>query len=117
MRIGCPSHGACRGQGGRGVHFGTVTQQNATQRSRHRPSRLGCDFATNYAAAANWIRGEPTTPLFSITVFISLEPNQVRAFETSAASARTTTSFWSSALRNTLVLVMPADARSFSCPL
>jgi hypothetical protein len=28
--------------------------------------------------------GEPTTPLFSINDFISLEPYQVRAFETSA---------------------------------
>ena len=26
--------------------------------------------------------GEPTTPLFSITDFISLEPYQVRAFDT-----------------------------------
>jgi hypothetical protein len=30
--------------------------------------------------------GAPTTPLFSITTFISFEVNQVRAFDTSATS-------------------------------
>jgi hypothetical protein len=35
--------------------------------------------------------GEPTTPLFSITDFISGDPNQVRAFDTSATSWRITT--------------------------
>jgi|SRR5580704_12133474 hypothetical protein len=59
--------------------------------------------------------GEPTTPLFSNTDFISLEPYQAQAFATSVTSRRITTSFWSSALRNTLLIVMPADARFFSC--
>ncbi len=61
--------------------------------------------------------GEPSTPLFSIVVFISFELNQVRAFDTSATSARITTSFASSALRNTLPFVMPADARSLLPPM
>jgi hypothetical protein len=49
--------------------------------------------------------GEPTTPPFSIGAFISSEANQVRAFATSATSWRITTSFWSSARRNTLPFV------------
>src|SRR6185437_1884760 len=61
--------------------------------------------------------GEPITPLFSSTDFISFEPNQVRAFDTSATSWRISASLGSSALRNTLPLVMPAVVRSFSCPL
>ena len=61
--------------------------------------------------------GEPTTPLFSITDFISLEPYQVRAFDTSATSWRSSTSLGSSVLRNTLLFVMPADVRFFSFPL
>ena len=61
--------------------------------------------------------GEPTMPLFSITDFISFEPNHVRAFDTSATSWRITTSFGLSGLWNTLPFVIPADARSFSCPL
>src|SRR6476646_9400071 len=55
--------------------------------------------------------GDPTTPLFSITDFISLEPYQVRAFDTSATSWRSSTSLGSSLLRNTLLFVMPADVR------
>src|SRR5580658_5630409 len=51
-----------------------------------------------YAAAANRMFGDPTTPLFSNVAFISLEPNQVRAFATSATSWRITTSFGSLAL-------------------
>ena len=39
--------------------------------------------------------GEPTTPLFSIAVFISAEPSQARAFATSVTSWRMTTSVWS----------------------
>jgi hypothetical protein len=42
--------------------------------------------ATSYAAAAKRMLGEPMTPLFSIIDFISLESNQVRAFDTSATS-------------------------------
>src|SRR5271170_5745188 len=61
--------------------------------------------------------GDPSTPLFSITAFISLDPNQVRAFDTSATSWRITTSLGSSGLRNTLPFVIPADVRSFSCQL
>jgi hypothetical protein len=61
--------------------------------------------------------GEPTTPLFSINDFISLEPYQVRAFDASATSWRSSTSFGSSVLRNTLLFVMPADVRFFSFPL
>jgi hypothetical protein len=61
--------------------------------------------------AAKRMLGEPTTPLFSITDFISLEPNQVRSFDASATSWRISTSLGLSALRNTLLLVMPADAR------
>jgi hypothetical protein len=60
--------------------------------------------------------GEPTTPLFSISDFISLELYQVRAFDTSATSWRSSTSLGSSVLRNTLLLVMPADVRFFSFP-
>ena len=58
--------------------------------------------------------GEPTTPLFSIVAFISLEPYQVRAFATSVASWRSSTSLGSSELRNTLLFVMLADARALS---
>src|ERR1700689_3202393 len=54
--------------------------------------------------------GEPMTPLFCIAAFRSSEANQVRAFATSATSWRMTTSFWSSALRNTRPL---AKARDF----
>ncbi len=61
--------------------------------------------------------GNPSTPLFSITDFISFEVNQVRAFDMSATSWRITTSFGLSGLQNTLPLVMPADVRSFSCQL
>ena len=61
--------------------------------------------------------GEPTTPLFSINDFISLEPYQVRAFDISATSWRSSTSLGSSVLRNTLLFVMPADVRFFSFPL
>ena len=57
------------------------------------------------------------TPLFSINDFISLEPYQVRAFDTSATSWRSNTSLGSSLLRNTLLFVMPADGRFFSFPL
>src|ERR1700694_1673407 len=46
--------------------------------------------------------GEPSTPSFCIAAFRSSEPNQVRAFATSATSWRTTTSFGSSALWNTI---------------
>jgi hypothetical protein len=74
-------------------------------------------FVLAPAYAAKRMLGAPTTPLFSITVFISFEPNHVRAFDTSATSWRISTSFGSSALRNTRPLVMPAVARSFSCPL
>ena len=42
--------------------------------------------ATAYAAAAKRKFGEPTTPLFCIPAFTSSEPNQVRAFATSATS-------------------------------
>jgi hypothetical protein len=72
-------------------------------------------FGGNYAAKR--MLGEPTTPLFSKTAFISFEPNHVRAFDMSATSARITTSFWSSALRNTLLFVIPAVSRSFLCLL
>jgi hypothetical protein len=61
--------------------------------------------------------GEPSTPLFSITDFTSLEPYQVRAFDTSATSWRIRTSLGSSVPRNTLLFVMPADVRFFSFPL
>ena len=40
----------------------------------------------DWAAGAKRMLGAPTTPLFSITDFISLEVNQVRAFDTSATS-------------------------------
>ena len=60
--------------------------------------------------------GDPTTPLFSIADFISLELYQVRAFDTSATSSRISTSLGSSMLRNTLLFVMPADVRFFSFP-
>ena len=52
--------------------------------------------------------GEPTTPPFSLAAFVSSEPSQMRAFATSATSWRITTSFWSSARRNTLPFVIPA---------
>jgi hypothetical protein len=67
--------------------------------------------------AAERMLGNPTTPLFSISDFISLELYQARAFDTSATSWRSSTSLGSSALRNTLLLVMPADVRFFSFPL
>jgi hypothetical protein len=60
--------------------------------------------------------GKPMTPPFCIATFNSSETNQERAFVTSATSCRTTTSFGSSALRNTLPLVMAAERRLFSCP-
>ena len=55
-------------------------------------------------------------PLFSITDFISLEPYQVRAFDTSETSWRSSTSLGSATLRNTLLFVMPADVRFLSFP-
>jgi hypothetical protein len=67
--------------------------------------------------AAERMLGEPTTPLFSISDFISLELYQARAFDTSATSWRSSTSLGPSVLRNTLLLVMPADVRFFSFPL
>src|SRR5688572_5263065 len=90
--------------------------RHATKHSRHGPSRLRSDFVANYAAAAKRTFGEPSTPLFCIAAFRSSEPNHVRAFATSATSWRMTTSFGSSALRNTLPFVMPAETRPFSCP-
>jgi hypothetical protein len=78
-----PSRGR-GGDGGLGLpSFGTATQQNT--HATHHP---GYDLfqLTSYAAAAKRMLGEPTTPLFSITAFMSFEPNQVRAFATSATS-------------------------------
>src|ERR1700674_5342054 len=60
--------------------------------------------------------GEPTTPPFSLAAFVSSEANHVRTFATSATSWRITTSFGSSARRNTLPFVMPAETRLFSRP-
>ncbi len=86
-----------------------------TPRRSSRMRRPIGHLVTTYAAKR--MLGEPTTPLFSIADFISLESNQVRTLDTSAASWRISTSLGSSALRNTLPLVMPADARFFSCLL
>jgi hypothetical protein len=62
--------------------FRDGTRHNAvTDRSGYK----ACS-ATTQAAAAKRMLGEPSTPLFSITDFISLEVNQVRAFDTSATS-------------------------------
>jgi hypothetical protein len=58
--------------------------------------------------------GEPSTPLCCIAAFISSEPNQVRAFVTSAISWRMTTSFGSFWLQNNLPFVIPADTRLLS---
>ena len=49
--------------------------------------------------------GEPNTPLFCISAFISLDPSQLRAFYTSATSWRITTPFGSSGYGNTLPFV------------
>ena len=63
----------------------SVFRGRATRYSRCTPSRMSVS-ATSYAAAAKRMLGEPMTPLFSIIDFISLESNQVRAFDTSATS-------------------------------
>jgi hypothetical protein len=65
--------------------WGFRLQGRATKYSRCTPSRMSVS-ATSYAAAAKRMLGEPMTPLFSIIDFISLESNQVRAFDTSATS-------------------------------
>jgi hypothetical protein len=106
-RIGCPSQS---GAGGLGLPSSGGAQQS-TQATRH-PEYVS---ATSYAAER--MLGEPTTPLLSISDFISLEPYQARAFDTSAASWRSSTSLGSSVLRNTLLFVMPADVWFFSFPL
>jgi hypothetical protein len=72
---------ASRGQGPGASVFG----RRATKHSGYAPSRMSVS-TTSYAAAAKRMLGEPMTPLFSIIDFISLESNQVRAFDTSATS-------------------------------
>ena len=47
----------------------------------------------DYTSAAKRTFGEPTMPLFCIAAFMASEPNQERAFATSATSCRTTISF------------------------
>ncbi len=59
--------------------------------------------------------GELTTPFFRISVFRSSEPSQARAFATSATAGSPRHS-GSSALRNTLPFVKPAEERFFSPP-
>ena len=93
---------------GRGLGF--RLREARSKHSGYAPSRISVS-ATSYAAER--MLGEPTTPLFSINDFISLEPYQVRAFDTSATSWRSSTSLGSSALRNTLLFVIPADVRFF----
>ena len=78
--FGCPGPLSV-GTVGRGFHLREGARRY-THATRHPVSDL---FKAGIQAATRML-GDPTTPLFSITDFISLELYQVRAFDTSATS-------------------------------